>query len=213
MPLPARAGEMILVHNHLWHRSQQEHERAASQRAVGVPDDGGHALPAQEARAAPVRAALRLTRPLDRAARRADDAAMKNDVAPRARRRRLATVALVSAAVARADKERASPHADVNATVGGKKLTISLRPPLQEGARHLRRAGAVGTGLAHRRRRGHHAHHRRRHDHRRAQGPQGQLRAVQRSPGRRTGSSSSTRPPSSGARSSTTPRTTSARRR
>jgi Protein of unknown function (DUF2911) len=45
----------------------------------------------------------------------------------------LATVALVSAAVARADKERASPHADVNATVGGKKLTISYGRPYKKG--------------------------------------------------------------------------------
>jgi hypothetical protein len=45
----------------------------------------------------------------------------------------LATVALVSAAVARADKERASPHADVSATVGGKKLTISYGRPYKKG--------------------------------------------------------------------------------
>ena len=42
-------------------------------------------------------------------------------------------LALGAAAVVRADKERASPHADVNATVGGKKLTISYGRPYKKG--------------------------------------------------------------------------------
>src|SRR5580765_4420154 len=44
----------------------------------------------------------------------------------------LATLTL-AAVVSRADKERASPHADVTATVGGKKITISYGRPYKKG--------------------------------------------------------------------------------
>jgi len=45
----------------------------------------------------------------------------------------VATVSLAAVAVSRADKERASPHADVSATVGGKKITISYGRPHKKG--------------------------------------------------------------------------------
>jgi hypothetical protein len=45
----------------------------------------------------------------------------------------LATLSLGAVAVSRADKERASPHAEVSATVGGKKITISYGRPYKKG--------------------------------------------------------------------------------
>ena len=59
-PLPARAGEAMLIHNHLWHRSGREPHRQAPERGLGLLHERGDALPAQEARAAHVRAAVRL---------------------------------------------------------------------------------------------------------------------------------------------------------
>ena len=41
----------------------------------------------------------------------------------------VATVSFAAVALSRADKERASPHTDVTATVGGKKVTISYGRP------------------------------------------------------------------------------------
>jgi len=44
----------------------------------------------------------------------------------------IATLSVGTVAVSRADKERASPHADVTATVGGKKITISYGRPYKK---------------------------------------------------------------------------------
>jgi len=44
-----------------------------------------------------------------------------------------ATAVLAAVAVGRADKGRASPHEEVSATVGGKKLTISYGRPYKKG--------------------------------------------------------------------------------
>jgi hypothetical protein len=43
------------------------------------------------------------------------------------------SVSLGVVAVSRADKERASPHAEVSATVGGKKITITYGRPYKKG--------------------------------------------------------------------------------
>ena len=45
----------------------------------------------------------------------------------------ITTVSVGAVAVSRADKERASPHADVSATVGGKKITIAYGRPYKKG--------------------------------------------------------------------------------
>jgi hypothetical protein len=45
----------------------------------------------------------------------------------------ITTVSLGAVAASRADKERASPHAEVSATVGGKKITVSYGRPLKKG--------------------------------------------------------------------------------
>jgi hypothetical protein len=43
------------------------------------------------------------------------------------------TVSLAAVAVSRAEKERASPHAEVTASVGGKKITITYGRPYKKG--------------------------------------------------------------------------------
>jgi hypothetical protein len=45
----------------------------------------------------------------------------------------LTSVSLGVVAVSRADKERASPHAEVSTTVGGKKITIAYGRPYKKG--------------------------------------------------------------------------------
>lgn len=45
----------------------------------------------------------------------------------------ITAASLAVGAPSRADKERASPHADVTATVGGKKITISYGRPFKKG--------------------------------------------------------------------------------
>src|SRR4051812_41493206 len=45
----------------------------------------------------------------------------------------ISLVSLGAVVVSRAEKERASPHADVNATVAGKKITISYGRPYKKG--------------------------------------------------------------------------------
>ena len=45
----------------------------------------------------------------------------------------VAAISLGAVAVSRADKDRASPHAEVSATVGGRKITISYGRPYKKG--------------------------------------------------------------------------------
>ena len=58
-PLPVQAGEVVLLHNHLWHRSGPEPRGTPAARLVHLLHERGHALPAQEARAPGVLPRLR----------------------------------------------------------------------------------------------------------------------------------------------------------
>ena len=61
LPLPTRAGEGLLIHNHLWHRSRRESDGTAAERGVVLLHERGDALSPQEAGAADVHALVRLS--------------------------------------------------------------------------------------------------------------------------------------------------------
>ncbi len=59
LQLPAVAGEVLLLHNLVWHRSRRNRTTTPAPRAVGVPDERRDPVHPHPARPAPVRAAVR----------------------------------------------------------------------------------------------------------------------------------------------------------